>query len=175
MILQRMNRNGLAIMILLSLILMGMDGAPRENDEQRQLEERLVQLAARVEKLKEEQDLLLFQRSIAGSDSKYLLLDVSAGTGTFRYRNRVLRTFGFTLSSSKPHQFQKGLHVLAGKTDGSSEKRSLVVQDSFIIQGKKYSGKKSGEKKLPGIIVNRKDLAAIYYSVEKGTMLYVIR
>ena len=161
--------------VLISFLLMGMDGPTRENDEQRQLEEKQEQLAARIDALKEEQDFLQFQKAIAGSDSKYILFDLSAGTGILKYRNRILRTFGFTLTSPKPHQLRKGRYLLSEKTEGSPAKMSLTVSDSFIIQGRRYSGKQAGEKKLPRIIVDRKDLAALFYAIEKGTMLYVIR
>ena len=163
------------IAILLSLLLLGMDGKPREGDELRQLEARQSQLAARIKMLKQEQDFLLFQRSFAGADSKYLLIDLSTKTGTLKYRNRILRTFGFTLSPSKSHKPRKGRYVLTGKTDGSPGKMSLVVQDAFIIHGKRYSGRQRREKNLPAMVVGRKDLAAIYYAVEQGAMLYILR
>ncbi|NTW67318.1 MAG: hypothetical protein HGB21_13595, partial [Nitrospirae bacterium] len=167
------NKKNGTIVILLSLLLLGMDGKHREGDEWRQLEARQAQLAARIKVLKQEQDFLLFQRSFAGADSKYILIDLSTKTGTLKYRNRVLRTFGFTLSSSKSHKPRKGRYVLTGKTDGSPGKMSLVVQDAFIIHGKRYSGRQKREKSLPAMVVGRKDLAAIYYAVEQGTMLYV--
>jgi len=169
----RAGEKGVLAVVLFSFLLMGMDGPAPVSDEQRQLGERQAQLAARVEALKEEQDFLLFQRSIAGSDSKYLLFDLTTGTGALKYRNRILRTFPFTLPASKQHQLRKGRHVLTGKTDGSPAKMSLVVQDSFIIHGKKYSGRQTGGKKLPGLVVGGKDLAAMYYALEQGTMLYI--
>src|SRR5512145_1839818 len=88
----------LPAMAFLAILLMGMDNAPGEADERKQLENAQKQLASRIEELKKEQDFLLFQRSFAGSDSKYLILDLSAKTGTLKYRNRILRTFGFTVS-----------------------------------------------------------------------------
>ena len=171
----RANKKYGTMVILLALMLLGMDGKPREGDELRQLEARQSQLTARIKMLKQEQDFLLFQRSFAGADSKYLLIDLSTKTGTLKYRNRILRTFGFTLSASKSQKPRKGRYVLTGKTDGSPGKMSLVVQDSFIIHGKRYSGKQKREKSLPALVVGRKDLAAIYYAVEQGTMLYIFR
>jgi hypothetical protein len=159
--------------VLLSFLLMGMDGAPRANDDQQQLEEKLVQLAARIDALKEEQDFLLFQRSIAGSDSKYLLLDLSAGTGTLKYRNRILRTFGFNISSPGHRQIRKGRHVLASKSDGSSKHRELVIDDAFVIHGKAYSGRSSGGKGMPSLVIGQKDLAALFFVVDKGTLLFI--
>jgi len=162
-------------LILFSFLLMGMDGPPRGDDELRMIEEKRAQLTVRVEALKDEQDFLLFQRAIAGSDSKYLLLDLSAGTGTLKYRNRILRTFGFTVSAARPNQLRKGRYSITRKSDGAPGKMSLAVQDIFIIHGKAYSGRQAGENGLPGVIVGRKDLAAIYYAVEQGSMLYIVR
>jgi hypothetical protein len=160
-------------MAILSLLLMGMDNAPREADERKQLEDAQKRLELRIRELKRDQDFLLFQRSFAGSDSKYLILDLSARTGTLRYRNRVLRTFGFTLSSPGHRHIRKGRHVLASKTDGSSKKRALVVEDEFLIHGKAYSGRSAGGRRMPSLVIGRKDLAALFFSVDKGTMLFI--
>ncbi len=161
------------LLLLLSALLMGMDGPPREKDDQRLLEAQKAKLATRIEALKQEQDFLLFQRSFAGSDSKYLLIDLSTRTGTLKYRNRILRTFGFTFSAARPPQFRKGRYVLTGKTDGAPGKMSLFVQDSIIIRGKGYSGRLPREKKISSLVIARKDLAALFYSFEKGSILYI--
>jgi hypothetical protein len=161
------------LLIVLSFLLMGMDGPPRENDELRQLEEKRAQLTARIDALKKEQDFLLFQRSIAGSDSKYLLIDLSARTGTLKYRNRVLRTFGFTVSSPGHRQIRKGRHILASKSDGSAKKRELVVADAFLIRGKAHSGRSADGKSMASLIIGQKDLAALFFAVDQGTMLFI--
>jgi hypothetical protein len=163
----------LLVMALFSFLLMGMDNAPREADERKRLEDTQKRLASRIEELKREQDFLFFQRSFAGSDSKYIIIDLAARTGTFKYRNRVLRTFGFTLSSPGDRQIRKGRHVLATKTDGSLKKKALVVQDEFLIHGKGYSVKSARERGVPGLVIGRKDLAALFFSVDKGTMLFI--
>jgi len=165
-------KSGLAL-ILLSFLLMGMDGPQRENDELRQLEEKQAQLTARIDALKGEQDFLLFQRSIAGSDSKYLIFDLAARTGTLKYRNRILRTFGFTVLPPGQGQIRKGRHVLASKSDGSANRRELVVADEFHIHGKAYSVRSSTGKRLPGLVIKQKDLAALFFVVDKGTMLFI--
>lgn len=162
-------------MALLALLLMGMDSAPEAADERERLENAQHQLVSRIEELKREQDFLLFQRSFAGSDSKYLILDLSAGTGTLKYRNRILRTFGVRVSSPDHRQIRKGRHVLASKTDGSARKRALIAQNGFIIHGQGYSGRSAGERGLPGLVIGRKDLAALFFAVDKGTMLFIIR
>lgn len=174
MLMQRMiEKIALPAMALLSLLLMGMDNAPREADERKQLENAQKQLASRIGELKREQDFLLFQRSFAGSDSKYIILDLSAGTGTLKYRNRILRTFGVNVSNPEHRPIRKGRHILASKTDGTMRKRALIVQNEFIIHGKGYSGRSAGERGMPGLVIGRKDLAALFFAVDKGTMLFI--
>ncbi|MHB8843766.1 MAG: hypothetical protein ACYC7L_03380 [Nitrospirota bacterium] len=168
-----MDTYSLPAIALLSLLLMGMDNAPREADERKQLDEAQTRLVLRIEELKKEQDFLLFQRSFSGSDSKYIILDLSAGRGTLKYRNRILRTFRLSVSSPEHRRIRKGRHVLASKTDGSPKKRALIVQDEFIIHGKGYAGRSGGERRMPGLVIGRKDLAALFFSVDKGTMLFI--
>ena len=165
-------KSGLAV-VLLSLLLMGMDNAVPEAEERRQLAEKQAQLEARIASLKREQDFLLFQKAFFGSDSKYLVIDLAAGTGTLKYRNRTLRTFGITVPLSLRHRLREGRYLLTAKNDGTAGKRSLVFQDSFAIHGKGYSGASAGEKRLPGMTIGSKDLAALYFAVDNGTMIYV--
>jgi len=161
----------LALLLLLSALLL--DGQSREKDEQRQLEGRQAQLFARIKALKQEQDFLLFQKSFFSSDSKYLVLDLAAGTGTLKFRNRTLRTFRVATTSSLRRGLHAGRYILTAKTDGSLRKRALVFQHAFVIHGKGYAGAFNAEKKLPGMVIGRRDLAALYYAVDSGTMLYI--
>jgi hypothetical protein len=163
----------LPVIALLALLLMGMDNAPREADDRKHLEETQKRLTVRIEELKREQDFLLFQRAFAGSDSKYLILDISAGTGTLKYRNRILRTFGLSVSSPGHSKIRKGRHVIGSKTDGSSKKRALIIEDEFLIHGKAYSGRSGGRRSLPSLVIGRNDLAALFFVVDKGTMLFI--
>jgi len=162
-----------ALLFLLSALLLGMDGPPREKGERRQLEGRQAQLAVRIKALKQEQDFLLFQKSFLSSDSKYLVLDLAAGTGTLKYRNRTLRIFRVETTSSLRKGLRAGRYILTAKTDGPLKKRALVFQHAFVIHGKGYAGALSAEKKLPGMLIGRRDLAALYYAVDSGTMLYI--
>jgi hypothetical protein len=164
-------KSGLAI-VFLSLLLMGMDAVP-EAGERKQLAEKEAQFEARIASLKREQDFLLFQKAFFGSDSKYLVIDLAAGTGTLKYRNRTLRTFGITVPLSLRQRLREGRYILTAKTDGSAGKRSLVFQDLFAIHGKRYSGASAGEKRLPGMTIGSKDIAALYFTVDNGTMMYV--
>jgi hypothetical protein len=158
---------------ILSFLLMGMDNAPRDAADRKQLEETQKRLASRIEVLKREQDFLLFQRSFAGSDSKYLILDLSARMGTLKYRNRILRTFDLSITSPGHRQIRKGRHVIAFKIDGSSKKRSLIIEDEFLIHGTAYSGRPKGGSGMPSLVIGRKDLAALFFAVDKGTLLFI--
>jgi hypothetical protein len=173
MMFTRLNKNGLPAIALFASLLMGMDGAAPADDERRQLAEKQDQFARRIESLQKEQDFLLFQKSFFGSDSKYLVLDLAADTGTLKYRNRTLRTFALTIPPSLKRSLREGRYILTTKADGAPGKRSLVFQESFVIHGKGFSGASYGEKRLPGMVVRTKDLAALLYSVDKGTMLYI--
>jgi hypothetical protein len=170
---QRIQKNGLPATLLFAFLLMGADNAVPGAEERRQFEEKQTQLARRVETLRKEQDFLLFQKSFFGSDSKYLVLDLAAGTGTLKYRNRTLRTFGVAVPSSHRQGLREGRYILTAKSDGPGGKRALVFQDSFTIRGKGYSGSSSGERKLPGMTIGKKDLAALYYALDSGSMLYI--
>ena len=78
-----------------------------------------------------------------------------------------------TVPPTLAQSLRSGRYLLTAKTDGSAGKRSLVFGDSFSVHGRGYSGAKAGEKKLPGMIIGKKDLAALFYTMEKGTMLYI--
>ena len=173
MLFRLMNKNGFLTTALLATLLMGMDSAVSEDEERRQLVQKQAQLSHQIDSLQKEQDFLLFQKSYLGSDSKYLVVDLAAGKGTLKYRNRTLRTFGITVPPALGKGLRNGRYLLTAKTDGSAGKRSLVFGDSFSVHGRGYSGATSSERKLPGMVIGKRDLAALFYTVEKGTMLYI--
>jgi len=170
------NKKHGATVILLSLLLLGMDGRPREGDELRQLGERRAQLAARIEALKQEQDFLLFQKSFAGSDSKYLLLDLRAGKGVLKYRNRVLRNFEFPRAKKNIlSAMKKSVVTLSGKIDGSPRRRQLVFTDPILIIQSKHAPLSSGKDRHgTRILLSTKDLGAIFFAMEPGSMAYIM-
>ncbi len=162
--------------ILLSFLLMGMDGTSRESDEQRQLEQRRAQLADRIEALKREQDFLLFQRTFGGSDSKYLILDLRAGKGVLKYRNRVLRNFEFPRAKKNmPAAMKKAIVTLSGKIDGSPRKRQLVFTEPILIIQSKHAQFNPGKDKHDiRLLLSTKDLGAIFFAMEPGSMAYIM-
>jgi hypothetical protein len=162
--------------ILLSFLLLGMDGKPRESDERRQLEERRAQLATQIETLKQEQDFLLFQKSFAGSDSKYLILDLRAGKGVLKYRNRALRNFEFPRAKKNiPAAMKKAIVTLSGKIDGTPRKRQLVFAEPIlIIQSKHMKVNVRKGISLIRIPLETMDLGALFFAMEPGSMAYVM-
>ena len=173
MLFRLMNKNGFLTTVLLAALLMGMDSGVPEDNERRQLAEKEAQLSRRIKSLRQEQDFLLFQKSYVGSDSKYLIVDLIAGRGTLKYRNRTLRTFRIIVPPVLGQGLRNGRYLLTAKTDGSAGNRSLVFGDSFSVHGRGFSGAIAGERKLPGLVIGKRDLAALFYTMEKGTMLYI--
>jgi hypothetical protein len=157
-------------------VVLGSSVFGQESDEARMLRERERQVRARIEALKKEQEFILFQRALATVDSKYLILDLRTGNGTLKYRGRVLRNFNFPLAGrSLPAARSKGIISLTGKLDGSPGKRQLLFNDQLlIIQSKHASTIKAKSKKGLHILLGTKDLGAIYYALEKGSLAYVI-
>ena len=165
---------GRMLLPLLAVFLMGMDGPAPDDAERRMLERREEQLAARIRILRQEQELLLFRGAFSVSDSKYLLLDLHAARGTLSYRNRVLRSFSLKTSPSKAGRILAGPHSLAGKREDKRGRKSLVFNGAFIIQSKQPPRINGGEGKLPRITIGKRDLAAIYYALEQGSMVYIM-
>ena len=165
-------------MILLSFLLMGMDSAPRQHEEKLQLEERQAQLAARIEILKKEQEFLLFQRTLAAADSKFLILDLRAGKGMLKYRGRILRNFNFPpVKNPLTPSIPSGPVTLTGKLDGSPGKRQLVFTDPLLImQSKHLSANNNKGKSKTGlrIALATKDLSAIFFALEIGSQAYIL-
>ena len=152
--------------------MMGADNSSPAGDERKTLMEKQAQLAVKLEALRREQDYLLFQKGLQTSDSKYLVIDLAGSKGVLKYRNRVLRSFDFISDIALRKTVQPGMLRIIDRTDGSDSKKSLVVGDAFVIKPKHYSGR-SG--KVPGMTVNSKDFAAVYYAVEKDTLIYIKR
>ena len=77
----------ISIAWLASAVLLCSVGYGQEGKDRVQLLERERQVRARIELLKREQEFLLFQKELFAADSKYLVLDLRAGTGLLKYRN----------------------------------------------------------------------------------------
>ena len=160
------------ILILLSLFLLGTKAPSPDDIERQRLVEQRRKLTERIVSLNREQEFLLMQKAFYASDSKYIILDLSSRTGVLKYRNRVLRTFTFSTTAGKRAVPRNTVLKATAKTDGKERQRVLLFGNSLRIQSKRSSLAAGKEKAVPHILIGSKDFAAIYYSVEQGTMLY---
>ena len=161
------------LILPLAILLMGMDSAAPEADERTRFLEREEQLTAKIDSLRREQEFLLFQKALTGSDSKYLVLDLAAGKGKLLYRNRTLRTFDAAIPASLRKELHEGRYVVTSRSEGTPKERTLVFQDAFALRGKGFKGAQAGEKRLPVMTLARRDMAAIVYSLDIGSMIYI--
>ncbi len=159
-------------LIAASLFLMGADNGEQGTDERAKLLEQQKQLNARIETLKQEQDYLLFQKTMYASDSKYLVINITARTGQLKYKNRILKDFHFT-SAGHVRMLKQGAVTLTKKTDGT-KKRSLIFGSSFVLLDKRASAAPF-EAGIPLLYLSKKDFLSIFYSVESGALSYLIR
>lgn len=157
---------------MLSVFLLGMQGLSPEDSERRRLVERQTTLSDRIASLNQEQEFLLLQKAFYASDSKYILLDLPSRMGMLKYRNRILRTFVFSMAAGKRPVPRNTVLKVTVKTDGKERKRILLFGETLLIQSKRSSLVAGKEKSVPRIQIGPKDFAALYYAVEQGTMLY---
>ena len=155
------------LVIVLFLTLTASASTPAEGDRQELLARQKL-AAERIEALKREQELLLFQKAMYEADSKYLMLDLSSGKGQLKYRNRILKTFSAKLRRSVP----AGPLVLTEKRDGSQAKRALVFGDRLVMIGKEGS---VGRSKAPQVVLGSKEMAALFYILEPGAPLFIMK
>lgn len=154
-------------MLLMSAALAAADD--QDHEDRIQLLEQQRQLNSRIEQLKREQDELLFLKAISATDSKYLILKLSPGTGQLRYKNRVLKEFRFlTGTGSRPDQ---GAAVLTKKREEPKSKRALVFGTAFIMVPKNSTGSHAGILRLSLL---KKDFQSVFYSLEEGARVYIL-
>jgi len=160
------------IVIMLSVFLLGMQGQSPDDIERQGLVEKQAKLSERITSLNHEQKFLLMQKAFYASDSKYLLLDLQSRMGMLKYRNRVLRTFTFSTSAGKRPIPRNTILKMTAKADGNDRKRMLTFGGDLVIQSKRSSVSAGKEGAVPRVLIGSKDLAALYFAVEQGTMLY---
>lgn len=132
--------------------------------------ERQRALLTKLESLKAEQDLLRFQKTLSEADSKYLILEPSAGKGALMYRNRVLRTFKMEKVSRKTKAPAWGIMKMTEKIDGAPKKRALIFGSNLVFRGKRADIVRTNQT---AYLLGSKDLAALYYALEVGSKVYV--
>jgi hypothetical protein len=149
-----------------------MQGQSPDDIERQRLVEQQTKLSDRIASLKREQEFLLMQKAFYASDSKYILLDLSSHTGMLKYRNRVLRTFAFSMATGKRPVLRNTVLKVTAKFDGKEGKRMLLFGDALLIQSKRAAIVANKEQRIPKILIGSKDFAALYYAVEQGTILH---
>lgn len=170
-----MNKGAIGLVFWLALFLLGADGGDRVRGGTEQLRAQRNSLRERVETLKDEQDLLLFQQEMYAADSKYLVLDINAMSGRLMYRNRVLKDFRFRPTSSAPAAMPgRGRLVLTRKTGGKKKPYALIFGNALVVQWKR-TGVPPREAGIPVISVTRREMKSLFYAVEPGALAYVLR
>jgi hypothetical protein len=162
------------LLCLLALFLAGANGNDRAASERETLVKLEQKLQARVKKLGEEQDFLLFQKEMYQVDSKYLVLNVTRKTGQLRYKSRVLKDFRFFPSRRFSAASPAGVLVLTKKTDGKNGPFSLEFGDALVLR-RKEGGVPAGERGIPFIFLKKTDMQSIFMAVERGAMAYLVR
>ena len=144
-------------------------------DERAALRNERRALQQRTEKLRREQDYLLFQKTMYENDSKYLVLDVRKKTGHLKYKNRVLKDFRFQTSKNFPvRSLKPGMLTLTEKTEGKKDRHALIFGKSFTVRWKLSTVPKQ-HANVPALTLSRKDLLSVYFAVENGALAYVVR
>ena len=159
---------------MFSLFLMGADNVGQNADERGKLLEQQKQLNIRIAKLKREQDYLVFQRTMYTSDSKYLIINISAKAGQLKYKNRVLKDFHFKRVSGRVSRLPRGALTLTQKIEGSRARNLLVFEKSLVLQGA-HAPATALESGIPRFSLSKKDFRSIYYAVEPGAKAYLRR
>jgi hypothetical protein len=164
--------------ILLSVFLLGMDGNAQETEERRQLEQQQKDLRTKIESLKRGQDLLLFRKEFYSSDSKYLILNIPAGKGELRYKNRLLKSFSFTPSSkSRLNAVPVGPAAVTKKVEGRGKRYEIIFSRSFMMRIKPKDVRPSPKDRVspPRLFVSKRDIQSLFYAVEEGSKAYVLQ
>ncbi len=161
--------------LLFSLFLMGADNGDQNGEERGKLLEQQKQLGARIKTLKREQDYLVFQRAMYSSDSKYLVINMSAKTGQLKYKNRILKDFHFKRVSvaDRAHRLTLGALTLTQKIEGERKRKLLVFDKSLVLQGE-HAPKFKLEAGIPRYSLSKKDFRSVYYAVEAGAKAYIL-
>jgi uncharacterized protein involved in type VI secretion and phage assembly len=170
-----MNSITVAMCFLFSFFLLGADGADPARDERASLEAERSTLQAKVARLEQEQNFLLFQKVMYSADSKYLLIDVLHHTAQLKYKNRILKDIRFKSSKNFPGQgLRSGMLVLTKKEEGTKGRNSLIFGTSLIVQWKRAVVTQQ-EAAIPTIILAKKEMQSIYAATEEGAVAYILR
>ena len=161
------------LLLLLSVFLLGMDGIGTGDGGQDSLAARQRELQARIETLRSEQELLLFQKQFSTMDSKYLVLDPVRGRGQLKYRTRVFLDFTFKpLSKRAVRTVPRGARALTKKIEGADGRFALVFGPTFVLRTESASAPGRG---VPQLIVSPREMRSIFFALEEGSIAYILR
>ncbi len=172
---RRIYNIALIAVLILSPLIVGAEGSSEGPDERAALRDQSKSLSKQLAALQREQDFLLFQQVMYVSDSKYLVLNAKDKTGQLMYKNRVLKDLRFTPSqNAASRKFKPGKLVLTKKVEGKHDRNVLIFGDTLIIQWKR-DGIPSREKKIPVFSLKRKEMLSLFYAMEVGSLIYIVR
>ena len=161
------------LLLVLSPFLMGMDGVGTGDVGQDVLAARQKELQARIEALRSEQDLLLFQKQFSAMDSKYLFLDLARGRGQLKYRSRVLLDFSFKPFPKRVIKtVPRGARPLTKKIEKTEGRFALVFSRDFVLRTKNAA---APERNVPQVIVPPMEMRSIFIALEEGSIAYIQR
>ena len=163
------------LFFVLSVTLIGAGTGKAAEDERAALEELHQTLQQRVTTLEREQDLLLFQKEMSTSDSKYLVLNLAKKTGQLKYKNRLLKSFHFiTEKKYSADVLRSGMLSLTKKVEGNDNRRALIFGMSLMIEWKRVVLTKQ-EKPIATISVAEQDLLSLYAAMQEGAKAYIVQ
>ena len=166
-------RTTAGLFLVLSVFLMGMDGSGTGDVGQEGLAARQRELQARIESLRSEQDLLLFQKQFSTMDSRYVVLDLARGRGQLKYRSRVFLDFTFKpLPKRVIRTVPRGVRALTRKFEESNGRFALSFGPTFILRTNNAT---APGLKIPQIIVPLKEMRSIFFALEEGSIAYILR
>ena len=152
------------ILLLLSAALCGAAFAAEPQE--------LAALEARAAALRAEQDLLLFRKEMLAADSKYLLIDLAAGRGEIRYRDRLLKEFRVAVRRAPRGAAPSGAAALTERRGAGAARRELVFGDVLAIQDRRQRAPGDGRLRIG---VDRRDLASLFAVLDAGSRAYLVR
>jgi len=172
---RRMHNIVLIAVLILSPLIVGAEASSEGLDERAALRDQYKSLNKQLTALQREQDFLLFQKVMYASDSKYLVIKTKEKTGLLMYKNRVLKDIRFTPSEKiSSRTFKPGKLVLTKKVEGKHDRNVLIFGDTLIIQWKR-DWVPTREKKIPVLSLKRKEMLSVFYALEVGSQVYIVR
>jgi hypothetical protein len=162
------------LLVILGVTLSSDCTAAAGTSERAQLATRKKQLESQIQTLKREHALLLFQKDMLDSDSKYLLLDMQKGAAQLRYKNRLLKEFSFKREKTRAYAaVEPGVLVLVKKEDGKQDRR--YMQFGNVVLRSKRSSRSRDEAGTIAVTLSQKNLGAVFYAMEPGAQAYIVR